>query len=159
MGIEANFNMDALRKYAYSRIDDFTLVMLNAYKGACMDMVERAKSTNTYQDQTRSLRSSIGCVINYKGKEWFNYFASEGGENGALGAAKGLDFAREKAKQYSDKTVVAIVVAGEDYALYVEAKGFDVLTGSTRQFEADLSAEISNAKQAFGQHIKEHFDL
>jgi hypothetical protein len=159
MGIQSNFNMGAMRKYAESRIDDFTQAMLMAYKDACVEMVKRAKQTNTYTDQTHALRSSIGCIINYKGKEWFNYFESAGGEKGSEGVAAGLNFARETVNQYSDKTIVAVVVAGMDYALYVESKGFDVLTGSTRQFESDLQAGISDAKEAFGQHVKEQFDL
>jgi hypothetical protein len=39
---------------------------------------------------------------------------------------------------------VAVVVAGADYASYVEAKGFDVLTGSALQLQQLFEAELRN---------------
>lgn len=154
MGIESNFNMSAIREYAYSKRDKFEEAALEAYKFACIEMVKRAKQTNTYQDQTHKLRSSIGCVLYHNGVEVFNYFESTGGEMGGEGAQDGLMKARLVAEQQGDKTIVSVVVAGADYALYVESKGYDVLTGSTRQFSADLKAEFQNVKDAFKSHIE-----
>lgn len=159
MGIEANFNMDALRKYAYEKKDEFIEAALEAYKLACIKMVQRAKQTNTYQDQTHKLRSSIGCVLYHNGAEVFNYFESTGGEKGGDGVQEGLACARSVAEQQGNKAIVAVVVAGADYALYVEAKGYDVLTGSKRQFHDDLKSEFDNVKSAFNDHIRDKFNI
>jgi hypothetical protein len=159
MGIKANFSASDIRAYMITRVDDLTIAMLQAYKDACKDMVTRAKQTNTYKDQTHALRSSIGYVLYYKGNEVANYFESAGGEAGGEGVESGLNFARETAMPYSGKTIVAVVVAGMNYALYVESKGMDVITGSSRQFITDLQAGISDVKQALAQHVIEKFDL
>ena len=51
------------------------------------------------------------------------------------------------------------MVAGAEYALYVEAKGYDVLTGSTRQFSDDLKIEFDNVINVFKEHIQEKFNI
>jgi hypothetical protein len=159
MGITSNFNMQALRRYAESRKNEFIEATLEACKLACIKMVERAKQTNTYQDQTHKLRSSIGCVLYHNGAEVFNYFESTGGEMGSDGIQDGLTYAQNVAEQQGNKAIVAVVVAGAEYAMYVESKGYDVLTGSTRQFSSDLKSEFENVKNAFSDHIRETFDL
>lgn len=70
--------------------------------------------------------------------EIFNYFESEGGEMGEQGVEQGLAFARIKAEESGDHLLVAVVVAGAEYARYVEAKGLDVLTGSSYGFRDDV---------------------
>lgn len=159
MGVEVNFDMDAIRKYAYSKLAEWEEVMIQAYKTACVEMVKRAKQTNTYKDQTSKLRSSIGCVLYHNGIEVFNYFQSEGGEMGEHGVARGLSFARNKAEESGDQLLVAVVVAGAEYACYVEAKGLDVLTGSSYGFEADLQTQIEMGIDAFKEHITDKFGL
>jgi hypothetical protein len=139
MGIKANFNSCDLRNYTHSKVNEWTETMLFACKEACTKMVARAKQTNTYQDQTGALRSSIGYVLYHNGMEVASNFESTGGEQGNEGAQKGLSYARSMAEKYGSSGMVAVVVAGMDYALYMESKGQDVLTGSTRQFADDLS--------------------
>lgn len=152
MGIQANFDMEAIRRYAYSKLNEWEEVVIQAYKTACVEMVNRAKQTKTYQDQTGKLRSSIGCVLYHKGVEIFNYFESKG-EMGEQGVSQGLAFARSKAEESGDHLFVAVIVAGAEYARYVEAKGFDVLTGSSYGFEDDLKAQIDIGIDAFQEHI------
>ena len=160
MGIKANFNMNDLRRYAYSKSDNFVEASMEAYKRACIKMVERAKQTNTYQDQTHALRSSIGCVLYHNGEEVYNYFGKPGDGRCEEGAQTGLEYARRIAKEKArDKPIVAVVVAGMDYALYVEAKGNDVLTGSTHQFSDDLKEKLANVKKKFSNHIKDKFNI
>lgn len=159
MGIQSNLNMTALRKYAESKMDAFVEAAIEAYKLACIAMVTRAKQVNTYKDQTHKLRSSIGCVLYRDGVEVFNYFESTGGELGGDGVQSGLAQARLTAEQQGDKAIVAVAVAGAEYALYVEAKGYDVLTGSTRGFANDLKTEFENITTAFSKNISEHFNI
>ena len=173
MGIKANFNMDSIRNYAYLKKDEFVASSLEAFQLACMKMVERAKQTNTYQDQSSALRSSIGCVLYHNGSEVYNYFLAEKGEGGVDGAKKGLEYARSIAENAGNKPIVAVVVAGMEYAVYVEAghhikkkdgttvyvQPKDVLTGSTYQFADDLKESFENVKNAFSDHIIEKFGL
>lgn len=159
MGTRVNFDMNAIRAYAYSKVAEWEEVMIQAYKSACIEMVKRAKQTNTYKDQTSKLRSSIGCVLYHKGVEVFNYFESEVGTMGEQGVAQGLAFARRKAEESGDHSLVAVVVAGAEYARYVEAKGFDVLTGSSYGFEADLQTQINMGIDTFKEHIVDKFGL
>ena len=155
--IKAKFNMDAIRRYAYSKRDAFIEASLEAYKRACIKMVERAKQTNTYQDQTSHLRSSIGCVLYHNGIEVYNYFKAEEGDE--QGVQKGLELARKIAKDAGDKAITAVVVAGMEYAVYVEAKGYDVLSGSCHQFSDDLKEEFTNVKREFSNHIRDKFSV
>ena len=151
--------MDAIRKYMYSKMDEFVEASLPAYQEACVKMVARAKQTNTYQNQSGALRSSIGCVLYHNGVEVYNYFEAEDGEKGSEGVEKGLAYARSIAEEKGNKPIVAVVVAGMDYALYVEAKGYDVLTGSTYQFADDLKENFGRVKTEFFNHVRDKFDF
>lgn len=159
MAVEVRFDIEEVRKYAYGKRDEWQEVMLEGLKRACLEMVKRAKQTDTYKDRTSKLRSSIGCVLYHKGTEVFNYFESEGGERGEQGVSQGLSFARSKADESGSPLFVAVVVAGAEYARYVEAKGFDVLTGSAYGFESDVRTQIEQGIDAFKDHIVEKFGL
>jgi hypothetical protein len=154
MEIKVNFNSGDLQNYMRSGVDEWTKTLLLACKEACIKMVARAKQTNTYPDQTEALRSSIVYALYHNGVEVANSFEVTGGEKGDEGAQKGLALARKKADEAGNKTIVAVVVAGMDYALYVESKGRDVLTGSARQFADDLKVSLNVsalAKAAIGK--------
>lgn len=91
------------------------------------EFVNKARSTDTYKNQTFNLRSSIGYVISNNGaviKSNYEQF-----NNAPLGVSTGLSLANEVVAEYP-KGIVLIVTAGMHYALYVEANNFDVLTGS-----------------------------
>jgi hypothetical protein len=143
--MKANFNSSDLIRYIHSKVDEWTEALLFACKEACIKMVARARQSGMYQDQTGALRSSIGYVLYHNGVEVSSSFESTGGEKGDEGAQTGLALARKKADEAGNKTIVAIVVAGMDYALYMESKGRDVLTGSTKQFADDLKEGMDEA--------------
>lgn len=97
---------------------------------------------DTYKDQTHRLRSSLGYVIYKDGQQVASNFQSTGGEKGDEGVQIGQQRAAEAAAAIPG--IVAVVVAGADYASYVEAKGFDVLTGSALQLQQLFEAELRN---------------
>ena len=102
---------------------------------ACLEVVEQAKSLDTYQDQTNQLRSSIGYQIYNQGVLVTDYFQPGGkgdGSGAGQGVARGKTVAAEAARQYPDD-VVGVIVAGAHYALYVESKGYDVISGPASQ--------------------------
>ena len=179
MGIKANFNMDGLKSYAEKWKESLMEDLKVAFQLACMEVVANAKRVNTYIDQTGNLRSSIGYVIYYNGKEIESSFSatpadkgtkyiqmgknSKGekyghvketpGGTGQDGVQKGIEFARQKAGEHGDDGFVAVVVAGMEYAAYVEAKGFDVLTGSTLRFEDVFKKHFANVNNVYGTNF------
>lgn len=103
------------------------------------EFVNRARMINTYEDQTGNLRSSIGYVIAKNGyviKR--NYLEIMDGNEGVT---NGLNLADEAASEHSNG-IVLIVTAGMQYALYVEAMGYDVLTGSIPNRQAVINSFV-----------------
>lgn len=111
---------------------------------ACLEVTRNAKLLNTYKDRTHLLRSSIGFVIYNHGKKVAESFGSTGGEKGSEGVEKGKRMAEEAAAQYPND-IVAVIVAAADYALYVESKGYDVISGPCSELNAILSKYIQIA--------------
>lgn len=83
-------------------------------------------------DQTSVLRSSIGYVITHNGKVISSDFQGEKAE----GIAQGSQFAEELTKDVEGFALIC--VAGANYAYYVEALGYDVITGSSITAEQNL---------------------
>lgn len=101
-----------------------------------------------YSDWTANLRSSIGYVVAIDGRIVSKSdFAHEKGEkgNGAEGSKEGLRYARELAAKYP-KGAALIVVAGMNYASYVQRKGYDVIASAELLAEQLLSQLKLNAK-------------
>lgn len=88
------------------------------------EFVNRARYQNTYKDRTGNLRASIGYIILKDGELVERNFTGP-----VKGTAKGEQVAEEVASKYP-KGYVLIGVAGMDYAAAVEAKNFDVISGS-----------------------------
>lgn len=99
----------------------------------------------SFNDQTGNLRSSIGYIVVYDGKivkEDFNH----GG--GPIGKAEGKQFAEYQAA-LNPKGWALITVAGMEYAAFVEAKGYDVITGSTLNANSQMDKVWDNVRRAF----------
>jgi hypothetical protein len=117
---------------------------VEAFQMTCLEITNLAKSTNTYKDQTNNLRSSIGFILYDKGEFVAERFeiAGIGTEgDGKKGVERGKQVAAEAVEAYPD-ALVGVIVAGMEYALYVEAKGYDVLTGSCLQAQTVLEKYI-----------------
>lgn len=91
-------------------------------------VLNRARSTNSYKDQTGNLRSSVGYVVAVDG-EVVQSSSFEVVKDGADGSRDGKSYALDLVKQFPGG-IVLIVVAGMNYASYVSAKGYDVLDSS-----------------------------
>ena len=107
-----------------------TVILRNlAYIGE--QCLNKARSTDSYKDQTGNLRSSIGYVIVEDGKviQASDFAPSEKGTDKAKGQATGKAYASELAARFPSG-ITLLVVAGMNYATYVSAKGYDVLVGA-----------------------------
>ena len=89
------------------------------------EFVNKARVNADFIDRTGNLRSSIGYMVFKDGKNiQENIQQVKGGEEGAR-------VAKDFESQINVKDgFVLVVFAGMEYAIYVEASGRDVLTGS-----------------------------
>lgn len=94
------------------------------------EFVNKARLSGNYTDRTGNLRSSIGYIILHNGKVVDeNFKLSEKGTDRNSGLKMASKVANEVATQYPQGWVL-IGVAGMEYAAYVEAKNYDVISGS-----------------------------
>lgn len=112
----SEFAEDFLMEVEEDQLEWLALVGEEAY--------DMAVNSRAFQDRTGCLLSSIGYAVVRDGKIWH-----EGGFrvilNGADGREKGLKLIRELMPKGGTRL---IFVAGEHYATFVEAKGYDVNT-------------------------------
>lgn len=99
----------------------------------------------SFNDQTGNLRSSIGYIIVYDGKIVRENFDHGGGP---IGQKEGRDFAEYQAA-LNPTGWALITVAGMEYAAFVEAKGYDVITGSTLNANSQMNKVWARVKGAF----------
>ena len=96
-----------------------------------MELVSYARQNRTYTDRTGNLTNSMGYVVMKRGT-----IAAHGGE---LGGGEGQEAAFKLYSELAPQTqydYCLIIVAGMNYAAYVEAKGYNVLLPA--QLKADL---------------------
>ena len=152
MAIKANFDIDKIFAGIEKKLVPLVRqAVAEAFSKACLDVVKQAKSLDTYQDQTNQLRSSIGYQIYDKGELITEYFQEGGkgeGEGAGLGVANGKKVAAAAAEKYPND-IVGVIVAGADYALYVESKGYDVISGPSSQLASLASKYLKSAAQGF----------
>lgn len=135
------FTSKDIEAFIKSRTDQLDNILLETLKEIAEEFVANARSTDTYKDRTSNLRGSIGYVIKKDGQDVFGNFEGE-----TLG--------QEKARQMTDeielnfpKGFVLVVVAGMEYAVYVEANGFDVLTSSADLATSEIISAFNKLKQ------------
>jgi len=112
------------------RIDDFAfdketrILYTLIYAGE--QFINLARERGDYTDRTGNLRSSIGYAV-VKDKKIINQGFFVSGNEGVKEAKNAIN---EVLKGIKDKGFYLIGVAGMGYAGYVEAMGYDVITGS-----------------------------
>ena len=111
-------------KYLNKGIEDIINETIHTLSYIGEHVVNTARLSGEYLDQTGNLRSSIGYIISIDGEiirqGEFNVV-----KDGKDGTKSGEALAQALAK--TSKGITLIVVAGMHYAIYVSAKGLDVL--------------------------------
>lgn len=121
--MKQEFNKQDIEKF----IDDFLqkkdeeIIAHLSYLGR--DYVDKCKAGGNYTDHTGNLRSSIGFLVGRNGQVVEEYCSGSTIE----GQKAGLEYGHELVSGYTSGWVL-IVFAGMHYGLYVELKGFSVLT-------------------------------
>lgn len=110
------------------------------------ELCNHARRSGSYKDRTRNLRGSIGYRIIKDGKRMNDGgFNSNDSEEGIENAIAALD-------RYCEENTIPMVgwciilVAGMSYAVYVEARGFNVL----HETELELQKVVEETKKEFG---------
>lgn len=129
-----------LQKLVDNKVD--ALVTRLHYLG--LKCVREARTARIYTDQTGNLRSSTGYAVVKYGKVMFqsgfkaesvSVKTGDGKEKrstGTEGAREGKEFLEELCSKAPKDSIVLILVAGMNYAQYVEDLGFNVLDSATR---------------------------
>ena len=120
------YEIDAFINKKVSSVTEAILAELKELGEAC---VQEARQSGQYHNITGNLRSSIGYVIANNGRAVFSNFQQV--KDGSKGVAEGRKFAEEKASKHSG--YVLVIVAGMDYALYVESNGKNVLSTTSHK--------------------------
>lgn len=118
----------AISEFIGQQVERITSALIYNLCAVGEQVLNQARSTNSYKDQTGNLRSSIGYVVAVDG-EVVQSSSFEVVKDGADGSRDGKSYALDLVKQFPEG-IVLIVVAGMKYASYVSAKGYDVLDSS-----------------------------
>lgn len=113
----------------------------------CIARIRNRGASESWIDHTGNLRSSIGYAVYDHG---LNYMMSNFSVvlDGSEGAGKGRELVAELARKFTN-TYALVVVAGMDYAAYVEAiKNKDVLESTKLWAMGVVKARIERAIKA-----------
>lgn len=132
---------EEIDKYLKSSVEE--LINETIYKLSYIGehVVNTAKKSGKYKNQTNNLRSSIGYIISVDGE-----IVKIGGfkviKDGYDGVKGGEALAQALAK--TSKGTTLTVVAGMHYAVYVAAQGLDVLDSAEIELEKQLQEQFKN---------------
>jgi hypothetical protein len=131
MGIVSNFSERDVNNFMKDFLKRKEVDFIRVLKFVGERAVNEARASGSYNDQTANLRNSTGFVIVVNGSVVSEDFSSStnGKEKTTLNAKTiGRTLAYDLASGYKD--VALIVVAGMNYAAYVESRGYNVLTSA-----------------------------
>lgn len=155
MGIKTSFSdasIDAFFDEAIEIIAECILTALRYFGEECVNRIRKRSSDESWIDQTGNLRSSIGYTIFQEGEEVAVSAFQQIGD-GAEGSRRGKEYAREIAEKYTETYCMA-VVAGMEYAEYVEAKdNKDVLAGTMLWAIGEIHKRIDDALNIAAKRI------
>ena len=118
------------------------------------ELTKYAREQHNYTDQTGNLTNSIGYAVVRNGK-----IVNYGGEiKSGDGAAEGLKIAQKMAANASSSFSL-LIVAGMNYAAYVEAKGYNVILPAELKAKADLPAYMQKLQAMAMDKAKAMFNL
>lgn len=104
-------------------------VIVNTFCYVGEQCIIEARDAGNYTDQTGNLRSSIGYAVIMDGRV-VQRDCRDKVKQGEEGVSAGDKFLSDCIKKRRRKGIVLIVTAGMNYAEYVEAKGYNVLSSA-----------------------------
>jgi hypothetical protein len=152
MGIEAEFGNGTVKNAVmsfYGDVEAQTIYLLS-YLGE--GLVKYAIEKRTYTDQTSNLTNSIGYAVAQGGKPVYYGGFIQPGE----GQEAGLKVAMEMAAK-TPSTFSLIIVAGMDYAAYVEDMGYNVILPAELKARTDFPAAMKRLAEMAKNKANELF--
>jgi hypothetical protein len=147
MAVKLKVNIDNLMNRSFENLQrEIDIRVTRAFQIACKEAVTFAKQNHEYTQQTGALNSSTGFQLYKDGILIDDYFEAGGGDG--TGHSDGINAGKKAAAERASQLwahICAVIVAGMPYAIYVESKGFDVLTGAEKQFPAILNKWMNEA--------------
>lgn len=139
MALKGKFDKAAFEAYAQRSIEQHRQNVIEALTWMGGECVRDAKSNGSYTDRTGNLRNSVGFVIFENGNivhEYFEKTASGTEKSDQDGISTGKQLAVNVGSDFPG--IVLVVVAGMKYAMYVESRGYNVLTSAELMARQEL---------------------
>lgn len=153
MAIKPNFTKDDVRKRFDAFLNEIEKKQIARLQRLGEMCLVEARTNKGYMMQTGALLSSTGYEVFVDGVAIHSQFdAASGAESNAAetGIKSGQNIAETIGK--GTRGIALVVVAGMNYAAYVEAKGYNVLSSAEHLAERELPRMleklISNIKRA-----------
>lgn len=137
----------------YETLQEQIIIQLQYLGQECVSRIRRRGQSESWIDRTGNLRSSIGSAVYENGKKKLStaFESVFGGHEGSEAGKRMID---ALAKEYS-QTYAMVVVAGMDYASYVEnMNGKDVLASTRLWAESVIGERIEDALHNAEEIIK-----
>ena len=139
---------EQVRRAIDEQVRQFNLAVVNELERVGEESLNRIKRSHDYLTQTGKLESSTGYNVVMKGRvvRSGNFRAALDTAEAKDGTLMGKALADELARQYTDG-IVLIMVAGAEYAAYVDAMGYDVITSGFLWAERRLPQRMEALKR------------
>lgn len=152
MGIKPKFGNGAVKvevSLFAERLENMVVFALSAFGE---ELAKYAKERHTYQDQTGNLTNSIGYAVVKRGK-----IVESGGE---IQPGEGFEEMMKVAQRLAStltNSFSLIIIAGMNYAAYVEAKGYNVILPAELKAKKDFPSVMERIRKAANKKSKEMF--
>ena len=144
--VKGNFNA-----YLQQRMDAQAEAFIDTLEWVGLECLKEMRDPEKrgYKDQTANLRSSTGFLVVANGKivrssGFVPETSQETGNTGTTGAAKGSELAESVVQEVGSNGLALILVAGMNYAVYVERMGKNVID-SAKLLARQLVPEMIDA--------------
>ena len=148
MPISTSITKEAIKARFEERIELMHEHILQALNNAGLEGVNTARTTHRYIDRTGNLTSSINYAIVEDGK-----VLAKGNPEVVKNGQDGKEEALEVIEEYASNLqgLHLILVAGKDYAMYVEAMGLNVLDGGSIKAKNEAIAKIQDVLKIWSE--------
>lgn len=151
MGMTPQFNPHTLAHQRVAQLNQrFDKAMVYVLNALGMELVSYARERHTYIDRTGNLTNSMGYVVLKKGQQVAHGGETGGGEGEAAAMKLYSELAAGDRHDYS-----LIIVAGMEYAAYVEAKGYNVLMPAQLKADAEFSRRMKDLTARYDAKLKD----
>ena len=129
VSFKSKINIKEVERAIRKKADLIHKATLSRFRFLGEKLLTHARNSREYMDQTGALTSSMGYVITYNGQVIENSFLKTETDSDREGRRKGQEVALNTIADLKEGYAI-VAVAGMSYAIYVEAKGYNVLTST-----------------------------